>query len=202
MEHLWWNDIKEVSGESVLLCKHVVLVCLEGDSKHVDDERAWRQVQRDAVLPQERLQLGCLLLQELQCHFCPFWGGGGDKDTGFGVTLELLPADGKLQFLTSDLMDDQVHFAVGAFSEFPDHLVVFVDLHPLQVLGCDQLQLVQNVHIGSRHQWRGSHGREHFWWMDGEKEWSLEALTGRQQQLVPEITARKQRGRQLWKLLI
>lgn len=74
MEHLWRDDIEEVSCQSVLLCEHVVLVCLEGDAEHVDDERAGRQVERDAVLPQKRLQLGRLLLQELQCHFCTFWG--------------------------------------------------------------------------------------------------------------------------------
>lgn len=74
MEHLWRNDVKEVPCQSVLLREHIVIVCLEGDAKHVDDKRAGRQVERDTVLPQKRLQLGCLLLQELQCHFCTFWG--------------------------------------------------------------------------------------------------------------------------------
>lgn len=45
MEHLWRNDIEEVPSQSVLLCKHIVLVCLEGDAEHVDDERAGRQVE-------------------------------------------------------------------------------------------------------------------------------------------------------------
>lgn len=62
MEHLWWNDVKEVSSQSVFLRKNVVLIRFKGDPEHIDDERAWRQVERDAVLPQERLQLGCLLL--------------------------------------------------------------------------------------------------------------------------------------------
>lgn len=73
MEYLWRNDIEEVSCQSVLLCKHVVFICFEGNAKHVDDKRAGRQVEGDAVLPQERLELGRFLLQELQCHFCTFW---------------------------------------------------------------------------------------------------------------------------------
>lgn len=53
MEHLRWNDVKEVSSQSVFLRKHIVLIGLKGDPEHVDDERAGRQVKRDAVLPQE-----------------------------------------------------------------------------------------------------------------------------------------------------
>lgn len=74
MEYLWRNDIEEVSCQSVLLCEHVVFICFKGNAKHVDDEGAGRQVEGDAVLAQERLQLRCLLLQELQCHFCTFGG--------------------------------------------------------------------------------------------------------------------------------
>lgn len=64
--------------------------------------------------------------------------------------------------LTSDLVDDQVHFAIGALAQLPDHLVVLVDLQPLQVLGRDQLQLIQDVHVGSRHQRRGTHSGDRF----------------------------------------
>lgn len=73
-EHLWGNDIEEVPCQRVLLGEHVVVVRLKGDAEHVDDEGAGGQVQRDAVLPQERLQLGSLLLQELQSHFCTLLG--------------------------------------------------------------------------------------------------------------------------------
>lgn len=81
MEHLWRNDIEEVSRQSVLLREYIVLIRLEGNAKHVDNKGAGRQVERDAVLPQERLQLGCLLLQELQSHFCSFQGKIERKST-------------------------------------------------------------------------------------------------------------------------
>lgn len=67
--HLWRDDVKQVSCQSVLLSEDVVLVCFEGDAVHVDDERAWRQVKGDAVLSQETLQLGGLLPQKLEGHF-------------------------------------------------------------------------------------------------------------------------------------
>ena len=67
-----------------------------------------------------------------------------------------------LNALTSDLVDDQIYFTVGALAQLPDHLVVLVDLQPLQVLGCDQLQLIQNVHVGSRHQRRRAHCGDSF----------------------------------------
>jgi len=60
--------------------------------------------------------------------------------------------------LTSDLVEHQVHLAVGALPQLPDHLVVLVHLQPLQVLGRDQLQLVQYVHVGTGAQRGGAHG--------------------------------------------
>lgn len=105
MEHLWWNDVKEVSSQSVFLCKHVVLICLKGDSEHIDNERARRQVEWDAVLPQEWLQLGCLLLQKLQCHFCPFRRQIKEKNKHWiGFTLDLPPAHLKQQLRFSPLI--------------------------------------------------------------------------------------------------
>ena len=68
--HLRRDDVEQISGQSVLLGEDVVLVGLEGDAVHVDDEGAGRQVEGDAVLPQEALQLGGLLPQKLQGHFC------------------------------------------------------------------------------------------------------------------------------------
>lgn len=68
--YLWRDDVEQISCQSVLLGKDVVVVSFEGDAVHVDDEGAGRQVERDAVLPQEALQLGRLLPQELQSHFC------------------------------------------------------------------------------------------------------------------------------------
>lgn len=49
--YLWRDDIEEVSSQSVLLSKDVVVVCLEGNAEHVDDEGTGGQVQRNAVLP-------------------------------------------------------------------------------------------------------------------------------------------------------
>lgn len=68
--HLWRDDVEQISRQCVLLGEDVVLVCFEGDAVHVDDERAGRQVKGDAVLSQEALQLGGLLPQKLQGHFC------------------------------------------------------------------------------------------------------------------------------------
>lgn len=68
--YLWRDDVKQISCQSVLLSKDVVLVCFKGDAVHVDDEGAGRQVEGDAVLSQEALQLGGLLPQKLQGHFC------------------------------------------------------------------------------------------------------------------------------------
>lgn len=108
--------------------------------------------------------------------FVPFeakWKKNKLRD--FGVTVDLFRAAGYCCLyvyacpLTSDLVDDQVHFAVGALAQLPDHLVVLVDLQPLQVLGCDQLQLVQDVHVGSRHQRRGTHSGERFSGQTGVK---------------------------------
>ena len=79
-EHLWRNDVEEVPRQSVLLRKDVVLVRLEGDAEHVDDEGTGGQVQGDAVLSHKRLQLRALLLQELQCHLCACqWKREGKK---------------------------------------------------------------------------------------------------------------------------
>lgn len=66
--HLWRDDVKQIPSQRVLLSEDVVLVCFEGDAVHVDDERAGRQIQRDAILSQEALQLGGLLPQKLQGH--------------------------------------------------------------------------------------------------------------------------------------
>lgn len=63
--HLWRDDVKQISRLRVLLSKDVVVVGFEGDPVHVDDERAGRQVEGDAVLSQEALQLGGLFLQKL-----------------------------------------------------------------------------------------------------------------------------------------
>lgn len=71
--HLWRNNVEKVPSQRVLLGKHVELIRLKGNAEHVNDKRAGRQIQRDAVLPQERLELGRLLFQELQGHFCAFW---------------------------------------------------------------------------------------------------------------------------------
>ena len=70
--HLWRDDVEEVPCQSVLLGKHVVVVRLEGDAEHVDDEGAGGQVEGDAVLPQKAPQLGALLPQELQRHLGPW----------------------------------------------------------------------------------------------------------------------------------
>lgn len=70
LSHLWRDDVKQISRQCVLLSEDVVLVCFKGDAVHVDDERAGRQVEGDAVLSQEVLQLGGLLPQKLQGHFC------------------------------------------------------------------------------------------------------------------------------------
>lgn len=105
--------------------------------------------------------------------------------------------------LTSDLVDDQVHLAVGALAQLPDHLVVLVDLQPLQVLGCDQLQLVQDVHVGSRHQRRGAHAGDRFRGRTvGKKHWGTDAQAGQeQQQLTPGVTVRKQERTHIFKIL-
>lgn len=42
--HLWGNDVEEVSCQSILLGKDVVLVRLKGNAVHVDDERAGGEV--------------------------------------------------------------------------------------------------------------------------------------------------------------
>lgn len=82
--HLWGDDVEQVPGQRVLLGEDVVVVGLEGDAVHVDDEGAGRQVERDAVLPQEALQLGGLLPQELQRHL-------GSWKTNRGVSRNLTP---------------------------------------------------------------------------------------------------------------
>lgn len=40
---------------------------------------------------------------------------------------------------TSDLMNDQVHLAIGAFAQLSDDLIVLVNLKLFQVLGCEEL---------------------------------------------------------------
>lgn len=60
--------------------------------------------------------------------------------------------------LTSDLVDDQVHLAIGPFAQLSNHLVVLVNLQLLQVLSSDQLQLIQDVHVSLR----GAHAGECF----------------------------------------
>lgn len=80
-----------------------------------------------------------------------------------------------LRPLTSDLVDDQVHLAIGAFAQLPDHLVVLVDFQSLQVLGCDQLQLVQDVHVGSGHQRRGAHAGGSFRGRTRGENWGMDA---------------------------
>ena len=74
-QYLWGDDVEQVPGQGVLLGEGVVVVRLECDAEHVDDEGAWRQVERHAVLPQEGLQLRRLLLQELQRHLCTWRRG-------------------------------------------------------------------------------------------------------------------------------
>lgn len=58
---------------------------------------------------------------------------------------------------TSDLVDDKVHLAICAFAELPDDLIVFIDVQLLQVLGCDELQLIQDINRGTGHVRGGAH---------------------------------------------
>ncbi len=102
--------------------------------------------------------------------------------------------------LTSDLVDDQVHLAVGALAQLPDHLVVLVNLQPLQVLGCDQLQLIQDVHVGSRYQRRGTHAGDLFRGRTVGKNRGTDAQAGQeQQQLTPGVTVEKQERTHIFK---
>ena len=66
--HLRGDDVEEVPGWSELLGEDVVVVGLEGDAQRTDDEGAGREEERGTVLPQEGLQLGRLLTEQLQCH--------------------------------------------------------------------------------------------------------------------------------------
>lgn len=67
----------------------------------------------------------------------------------------------RTRWLTSDLVDHQVHLPVGPFSQFTDHLIVFVDVQFLQVLHGDQLEFLQDVGGGggAGAVGRGAHGR-------------------------------------------
>lgn len=58
---------------------------------------------------------------------------------------------------TSDLMNDQVHLAVGAFAQLSDNFIVLVNLEFLQVLSGEELQLLQDVDRHPRHDRRGAH---------------------------------------------
>lgn len=97
--------------------------------------------------------------------------------------------------LTSDLVDDQVHFSIGPLAQLPDHLIVLVDLQPLQVLGCDQLQLVQDVHAGSGHQRRRTHIGYCFGDGPREENWDTDTEAGQEQQrqLTAGVTVQKQK---------
>lgn len=79
--HLRRDDVEQVSGRSELLGEDVVVVGLEGDAVHVDDEGAGRQVQGDAVLAQEALELRRLLPQKLQGHLRA-WGETTQRSRG------------------------------------------------------------------------------------------------------------------------
>lgn len=61
--------------------------------------------------------------------------------------------------ITSDFVDDQVHFPVGALPQFADNLIVFVDVQLLQVLSGDELELLQDVDGGAGAMGRGVHSR-------------------------------------------
>lgn len=52
---------------------------------------------------------------------------------------------------TSDLVNDQVHLAVGALPKLPNDLIVFIKVQLLQVLRSDELQLFQDVNRGTGH---------------------------------------------------
>ena len=66
--YLRGDDVEEVPGKGELLGEDVVVIGLEGDAQRADDEGAGREKERRTVLPQEGLQLGRLLTQQLQRH--------------------------------------------------------------------------------------------------------------------------------------
>lgn len=58
---------------------------------------------------------------------------------------------------TSDLVDDQIHLSISALAQLPDDLIVFVDIQLHKVLGCNKLQLLQDVDGGTGHEGGGTH---------------------------------------------
>lgn len=59
--------------------------------------------------------------------------------------------------LTSDLVDNQIHLAIGALAQFPDDLIVLINIQLLQILGCNKLQLLQDVDGGTGSDRGGAH---------------------------------------------
>lgn len=66
--YLWRNDVEEIACRGVFLGEDIVLIRLKSNAEHIDDVGERGQVQGDAVLPQEALQLGSFLSEEFQGH--------------------------------------------------------------------------------------------------------------------------------------
>ena len=75
MADLWLDDSEQVTADDQLLGEAVVLCGLEGDAEQPHDAGVAGQVQGDAVLPKEALQLGGGLGHHLEGHGGA-WGSG------------------------------------------------------------------------------------------------------------------------------
>lgn len=77
------DDVKKVPGRGKFLSEHVAVLRLEEHVQDLDDERAAAERARQAVLPQEVLQLRLVLGDKLEC------------DLGACKSLRLNRAQGK-----------------------------------------------------------------------------------------------------------
>lgn len=68
-QYLGGNDVEQVSRGGVLLSEDVAILGLEEYVQDFDDKWAAAQCSRQAVLPQEALQLRLALGHKLQSHF-------------------------------------------------------------------------------------------------------------------------------------
>lgn len=59
--------------------------------------------------------------------------------------------------LTSDLVDNQIHLAIGTLAQLPNNLIILINVQFLQVLGRNKLQLLQDINGGTRSDGGGGH---------------------------------------------
>lgn len=156
--HLWLNDSKQVFPKGQLLGKTVVIFRLKGNAEEAHDARMGGEVQGDAVLSQEALQLGGGFWEHFQGHGRPcrthtsFRAVRGQVERLIYMKQVVLILAWIIVrcfdcVMTSEAVCDEQHSAVLPSSDLLDDIEVFLDLQVSQTLSRYLHELINEAAI-------------------------------------------------------